>query len=95
MLKFDEDTALKLKEEIEARHAEEKTSLKDRISANEVEINSAKERIRASENEINSRFISYVGAANIDHDRIAAMIKLIDEGTAGTVSEAIAKLDEK
>ena len=58
LLKFDEDTALKLKE-------------------------------------INSRFISYVGAANIDHDRVAAMIKLIDEGTAGTVSEAIAKLDEK
>ena len=95
LLKFDEDTALKLKEEIEARHAEEKTSLKDRISANEAEINSAKERIRASENEINSRFISYVGAANIDHDRVAAMIKLIDEGTAGTVSEAVAKLDEK
>ncbi len=91
---FDNETAFTITEEIEKRHKEKISEISDAIAAEISKLNSVSERIAVQEKDINERFLPFIGAKNIDHDRIASMIKQIDEGKASTVTEAAAKIDE-
>lgn len=75
---------------------------KDRLAEKTAEINDAaaehkavSDRITAAESRINKEFVSYIGAKNLDRNKINMMLEMLENGTAASVSEAASKLDEQ
>lgn len=95
LYQFDNVTKQQLISEIDGVYGEKLQNAKLTAENAAAAVRELEKRISDAENRLNSEFVQYIGSKNLNHEAISRMLELFDTGAAASVSEAIAKLDEK
>ena len=91
LLEFDNVTSNILRDEIDLKYKEELSSLAERKRLGAARLSEKQGELSKEEADI-LQYIQYVGKDNIEHDRIEALLGMLDRGDASTLSEALDKL---
>lgn len=88
---FDSTTAPGLKAEIDAKYAAELEAARLGFSQTSQKQKNLSETISRAEMMMNSEFTQYIGKENMNHEKLAKMIVLVENGEASGVQDAVTK----
>jgi hypothetical protein len=86
---FEKETKQMITDEINGRRKDKLDKLKDERDSIEARITDIQEKIANLELEITDKYETYLGKDFCTEERLSDLISLMEEGSAGTVSEAI------
>lgn len=91
---FENEIKNKLSSDIDANHKEEIDALNTRIAELESTISEAGRSLSEQEALLSSDYVAHLGAENLTHETALRLLSFVDDGSATTVSQAVAKLKE-
>lgn len=95
LYQFDNVAAKQITDEIDSKYAERLAADEDELRAAIDKAEGLKRKTSAEEGRLNAGYMQYLGSRCMTHDAVAEMIELISNGEAVSVSDAVAKLNNK